>query len=228
VAVKIDRDRVRGMVNGKPDLEPERVYARYSLDTLAWSSWQEIPKAKGPAAERWTHVGRLSVARPDREAFLAAVYRDARAREGGIDAAATLADLLEADPRYLERGIPGIGYVQLLHESSYHGGQRFRRIDASLHYVIPGPVLPPNDGETYWSFRREMRVEDGLPVIPAGTNAEELDFSGTGLTDEGLLPLRELPRLRRLDLRGTKVTDEAVAALKAWAEERGRRLEIRR
>jgi hypothetical protein len=214
IRIRIDRDRWRGEIDGKADLEPETVYARYGLDGMRWSTWQEIPAAEGEAAKLWTHVGRLSVARPEREAFLEEAYRDARESPTGFDEEATLRRLVARDPKYLSRAIPGIGYVQVLHESSYHGRQRFRRIEASLYWVVPGPVPPLHEPGARWRYRESCRVDEtGRLHVPAGADLRELDLRGTGVTDEGLAAVTGLPGLRVLDLSTTAVTDGGLRVL---------------
>lgn len=192
---------------------PETVYARYGPDGVRWSSWHVLPAANGPAAERWTHSGTLAVPRVEREAFEEACHRDARGNANDIDQEATLKRILEDDPRYLERAIPFIGYVQFLHESTYHGGERLSRLEAQLSWVVPGPIRPPSGsrGEC-WRFREECRVDAGGRLhVPPGADVDELSLRGTSVTDEGLAALSLLPGLRRLDLADTGVTDAGLA-----------------
>lgn len=192
---------------------PGTVYARYGPDGIRWSSWQVLGAATGATAERWTHSGTLAVPRAEREAFEEACHRDAQGMPNDIDQEATLKRILEDDPRYLERAIPFIGYVQFLHESTYHGGERVRRLEARLSWGVPGPIRPPSGSrDECWRFREECRVgADGRLRVPPGADVDELSLRGTSVTDEGLAALSLLPGLRGLDLADTRVTDAGLA-----------------
>jgi hypothetical protein len=140
------------------------------------------------------------------------LYRDARSRGRSADAEATVRGILENDPEHFRRAIPFIGYVQILHESSYHGGQRFRRIEVHLSWCVPGPVRPPADRNQRWRLRAACRVDDdGRLHVPAGATIRSLDLRGAEVTDGGLSAVAGLHGLRRLDLSGTAVSDRALA-----------------
>jgi len=51
-------------------------------------------------------------------------------------------------------------------------------------------------------------------------NLEKLDLYGTQVTDQGLIHLEQLPKLRSVGLRGTNVTDDNAKRLHQVLRER--------
>jgi len=67
--------------------------------------------------------------------------------------------ILQKDPKFFEKSLPLVGYVQFLFEASLRGGQRIERIRFELTYGAGGMHSPPKDQSVYqtrdgpWRFK---------------------------------------------------------------------------
>jgi hypothetical protein len=209
VQVRVIRESARTR-DGEPVLSHELVFARYGPDGVHWSSWQRLDRKDG------AHGGTLTVPRPEREAWERLRSRRLRIvrAAGRLDDEVLVRRALEEDPRFLERAIPFIGYVQLLHQASYRGGERIRRLEGRLTWCVPGPVRWPEKRGSRWRFRATLGLEgEGRLVVPTGAAIRALDLGGSAVTNAGLTDVRHAIGLRRLDLSLTEIGDEGLAHL---------------
>ncbi|MFT5466534.1 MAG: hypothetical protein ACI8UO_001634 [Verrucomicrobiales bacterium] len=79
--------------------------------------------------------------------------------------------------------------------------------------VTPLAIGNPLVRVDYLVERDNTKDENIATIAAIGGNIAQLDLSRTQITDAGLAPLSELPRLTRLDLHSTQITDAGLAHL---------------
>jgi uncharacterized membrane protein len=89
---------------------------------------------------------------------------------------------------------------------------------ADLRAAIPGSLRPITPGERDLEYTAAIAGTDfgDLELERLGAAGKDmvwLDLSRTGVSDQGLKVLAEMPNLEHLDLRGTSVGDEGLRAL---------------
>ena len=117
-----------------------QVYARYSPDREHWSNWQALSSAPAaPEAPGRIFVGLLGIPQREREAYGKLGEEYARLDVPWVDdEEARVKWILEKDPKFFERSLPFIGYVEFLFETSFYGGQRIAAFRASAGCGLSG------------------------------------------------------------------------------------------
>ncbi len=126
-----------------------QVFARYSPDLKHWSSWQALTATRstdGTVSKKRVFTGQLSV--PDRErkdyTTLIQAYSELDV-DWKSDEEAAVKWILKKDPRFFERSLPFIGYVEFLFEAPFYGGQRITSLKAFVSYGMSGLASIPKD-----------------------------------------------------------------------------------
>ncbi len=126
-----------------------QVFARYSPDLKPWSSWQALtatPSTDGTVPKKRAFTAPLGV--PDRErkdyTTLIQAYSELDV-DWTSDEEAAVKWILKKDPRFFERSLPFIGYVEFLFEGRFQGGQRITSLKAALGYGVGGMAAIPKD-----------------------------------------------------------------------------------
>lgn len=124
------------------------VYARFSPDSKHWSTWQALksdtPLPTDPAGSLFT--GRMSVPQRERRE-----YSDMMEAYSKLDVPWTSDEealvtwIVARDPKFFERSLPFIGYVEFLYEAPLCGSQRITALKADVHYGIGGTHSIPKD-----------------------------------------------------------------------------------
>lgn len=122
-----------------------QVFARFSPDKRHWSTWQMLQHTKNKKALVFT--GSLGIPRQASAHYN--TLRNAYMRRNDVpwksDEEALVRSIVKRDPRFFRKHKPFIGYVQLLWEGSFRGGQRLRSLKLSATYAISGIHYPPKD-----------------------------------------------------------------------------------
>lgn len=140
------------------------LYTRYSPDGKHWSSWNylEIQQPKNKENSEQLFRGTLRIPYQERE-----VYQDWRRKYSQMDVPwasdeeAAVRWILKNDPKFFEKFLPFIGYVQFLFETQLRGGQRLKRIDIQISYGAGGTSSIPKNKEVKkshigsWRFKAE-------------------------------------------------------------------------
>ena len=142
------------------------VYARYSADRAHWSGWQAVP-LKQPQPDN-TPTGEvlafLKIATPPLapkstvfEGALAVPHREREAYEKHMetfmkldvpwtsDEEALAGWIVAREPDFFARSIPFVGYIEILFENSFHGGQPVAKLEARATYGMSGMASVPRD-----------------------------------------------------------------------------------
>ncbi len=136
------------------------VFIRYSPDLANWSSWQVLNTSESGDPGR-IFSGTVRIPNLERETYSALIGEYAKFDvEWRCDEDAAVRWLLSIDEHFFERYIPFIGYVEVLFESSFFGGQRISSFKAEVVYSLSGLHTLPKDTSSYeernstpWSFR---------------------------------------------------------------------------
>jgi len=140
-----------------------QAFARFSPDSKHWSTWQVLnttyPLPKDATGRLFT--GRLGVPQSERLEYTDLLQAYARLDvPWRSDEEALVAWILAKDPKFFERSLPFIGYVEFLFEASFQGGQRITALKADVSYVINGvhqaardPEAARNRGGLPWRFK---------------------------------------------------------------------------
>jgi len=139
-----------------------QLYARYSPDGKHWSSWHNLP-VQGPEPGKkpqQRYAGTLRVPYKEQDAYRRLVEEYSRMDvPWASDEEAAVRWILQKDPKFFEKSLPLVGYVQFLYETSLRGGQRIERIRFELSYGAGGKHSPPKDQGVYktrdgpWRFK---------------------------------------------------------------------------
>jgi len=148
------------------------VFIRHSPDLKHWTDWQvqeQQPEHPAPNMSQSPRKGTLAIPRIHREHYqklcdeFAVNSPDVPFRHEDV-----VRWILKGDPGYFAKGIPFIGYVQVMVEASLSDQQRIKGIHVSACSVIDGMVyrIPAQEREELqgkWSFV----AEDQTPAQPA-------------------------------------------------------------
>jgi hypothetical protein len=91
---------------------------------------------------------------------------------------------------------------------------------SKLRPFVGGLLLFTLAGSSFRADEAEDRAVQTIEKLGGivrltGNRRNEVDFSGTAVTDAGLKELATFPGLRQLSLRGTRATDAGIRRLKA-------------
>lgn len=125
------------------------VFARYSPDRKNWSTWQPLIAVQPPdgsTPSKNIFRGFLSVPEREREEYVSLLdaYRKMDV-DWASDEEAAVKWILEKHPRFFERTLPFIGYVEFLVESPFHGGQRITSLRANIPFGVGGTSAIPKN-----------------------------------------------------------------------------------
>jgi hypothetical protein len=136
------------------------VFARFSPDAKHWSTWQQL-KQVNPTSQVFS--GLLSV--PDRErANYSRLLQEYSNQDvpWRSDEEAAVKWILLRDPNFFQRSLPFVGYVQVLFEVRFPGGQRIASLQVDAGFGMSGLHYPPTDPESAkgrygvpWRFKAE-------------------------------------------------------------------------
>lgn len=139
------------------------LYVRYSPDLKHWSTWQVLKRETTPRAKEGVHAfeGQARVTYRDRAQYDVLRLRYARREEvaWSSDEDALARELVKHDPKFFEKSLPFVGYVQFLYEKSLPSGQRIKSIDVRVDWQTSGIQTEPRDPKTYkekrgpWQFK---------------------------------------------------------------------------
>ncbi|CAN5701422.1 hypothetical protein BH09VER1_BH09VER1_05320 [soil metagenome] len=144
---------------------PGQLYVRYSVDAKNWTTWQSLnveSKAtragKGVVFSQFIGVPLVS----QRE------YADLRGKYIRMDVPwksdeeATVKWILTNDPKFFERVVPFVGWVQFLLEGRFVEGRRLTSFTAEMYYDVDMIVMDPKDPalkkgrDVPWRFKAEV------------------------------------------------------------------------
>jgi hypothetical protein len=127
-----------------------RAYVRYGPDTQHWSSWQALTRlepASGELNDRFK--GTVAVLEKDQEPYSVLVGEYSRRDvPWPSDEDAAVRWIVARDPEFFSRNIPFMGYVQVLLETTLHGGQRIARLTTHASWGVSGLRTLPRDGRS--------------------------------------------------------------------------------
>jgi hypothetical protein len=124
------------------------IYARYSPDRKHWSSWHclEMQPPRNKRGPRQTYKGTVRVPYREAKAYRALIRKYVRMDvPWGSDEEAAVRWILEDDPRFFEKQLPFVGYVQFLYETVMRGGKRLKGLRFELHFGAGGAHMPARD-----------------------------------------------------------------------------------
>lgn len=124
------------------------IYARYSPDRKHWSSWQclEMQHPKDKRNPRQTYRGTVRVPYREMKAYRELILEYRRMNvPWGDDEEAAVRWILRDDPRFFEKQLPFVGYVQFLYETGIYGGKRLKALRFELSYGTSGLHQPARD-----------------------------------------------------------------------------------
>jgi hypothetical protein len=126
------------------------VFVRYSADRVHWSSWQKLAplRADEPSTPVTVFTGHLGVPARERTAYVERLRAYAMLDvPWASDEEAAARWIVDREPDFFARQIPFIGYVEILHERSFHGGQPITHLKAGIAYGMSGMSAMPKDPE---------------------------------------------------------------------------------
>ena len=141
------------------------LYARYSADGKNWTTWQYLEGSPpGPRdGAKSSFRGTLRV--PYRESAAYDQLRLEYARRNdvawGNDEEGLVKSIVAREPKYFEKSTPFIGYVQFLYETSLHGGDSIKGVQANLEWSVSGLTTlgktrqPRHNHTTPWRFKAQ-------------------------------------------------------------------------
>ncbi len=127
------------------------MYVRYSPDLQHWSTWQVLTNAEPLTPEEKENPGRyfkatLQVPERERRHYNELLEEYAHLEvPWASDEEAAVRWILQREPDFFAKQIPFIGYVQLLYEGDFYGGQRLRSLQAEVLSVANGMAATPKD-----------------------------------------------------------------------------------
>jgi hypothetical protein len=125
-----------------------QLFARYSPDGMNWSSWNHLnmEKPKDRKKPKQAYRGTLRIPYKEQKAYRKLLREYSRMDvPWGSDEEAAVKWILRKEPRFFQKSLPFVGYVQFLFEASLRGEQRIKRIRFSLSYAASGMHMPPRD-----------------------------------------------------------------------------------
>jgi len=128
------------------------LYARYSPDRRHWSSWQYLEGQGTGIRKRPSHTykGVLKVPSCEHKPYGKFVSKystmDVPWRS---DEEAVVRWILENDPRFFEKHLPFVGYVQFLFETRLSPRFSLKNLTARICYMVGGGHAPPKDKSVY-------------------------------------------------------------------------------
>ena len=119
-----------------------QLFARYSPDATHWSTWQPLMPGDIGKADlcRQQFRGSLRVPYRKQERYRELLQQYMRRDDvaWGSDEEALVTDLLRGDPKFFEKSLPFIGYVQFLYEGGLKGGERIRGMRVDIPWCVSG------------------------------------------------------------------------------------------
>jgi hypothetical protein len=121
-------------------------FVRYSADAKHWSTWQALPRDNTNHAGVFRGQIQVPSRDHDRYSELREQYR--KLDVPWVDDEEAFAQwLVKREPTFFAENIPFVGYVEILVEGSFHGGQRIRTMEVSLPWAVNGMHSVPKDKE---------------------------------------------------------------------------------
>ncbi len=135
-------------------------FARYSPDGLHWSNWQVLVCDRKRTDAR-AFSGEITVPQRERREYGEFLSEYAKLDvPWKSDEEAAVGWILKRSPDFFGRSLPFVGYVQLLFEFPFQGGQRLMKLRASAAYGMSGVHYPPKDESVFndrqgspWRFK---------------------------------------------------------------------------
>ena len=137
-------------------------FARYSPDGLHWSNWQVLVCDRKRTDAR-AFSGEITVPQRERREYGEFLSEYAKLDvPWKSDEEAAVGWILKRSPDFFGRALPFIGYVELLFEFPFQGGQRLTKLQASAAYGMSGVHYPPKDESVFndrqgspWRFKAQ-------------------------------------------------------------------------
>lgn len=122
------------------------VFVRYSPDKQHWSSWQVLESEQKPEEPGRHYSGVVQVPGVARAEYQRRLEQyGARDVPWVSDEEAAVRWIVGEDPDFFEKNLPFIGYIELLYEGSFYGGQRLQSMKIEVSCAISGRHIPPDD-----------------------------------------------------------------------------------
>lgn len=126
-----------------------QLFARYSPDAKHWSTWQLLLPADIGKADLRRQLFRGSLRVPNREQQRYGELLQQYMRRDDVawscDEEALVVNILRGDPKFFEKSLPFIGYVQFLYEGGLQGGERIRSMRVDIPWCVSGLQTLPKD-----------------------------------------------------------------------------------
>ncbi|MBI3878858.1 MAG: hypothetical protein HY301_02185 [Verrucomicrobia bacterium] len=138
---------------------PTYVFARYSPDLKHWSTWHFIESlektvtfyTKFIGLDEILFQGRLVVPRSERVEFEKEYFKFTSRRKTS-DQEEFVNDLIKREPKFFERSLPFIGYVEVLFEGSVKAGVPIKKLKVEASCTLSGMNFLGND-RSPWRFK---------------------------------------------------------------------------
>ena len=136
------------------------VYVRYSPDQKHWSSWQAVGFSREAHAKARENADANKGFVPYQRSFSTSIAIPQMARRQystlldtyrrsdvpwASDEEALVKKIMADDPKFFEKELPFVGYVQFLYETSISGGLRLREFKADIGWAVSGLHSPAKD-----------------------------------------------------------------------------------
>lgn len=137
-------------------------FVRHSPDGVHWSNWQVLVCDRKRTDAR-AFSGEITIPQRERREYGEFLSEYAKLDvPWKSDEEAAVGWILKRSPDFFGRALPFIGYVQMLFEFPFQGGQRLTRLQASAAFGMSGVHYPPKDESVFnerqglpWRFKAE-------------------------------------------------------------------------
>jgi len=139
------------------------MFLRYSPDGKHWSSWQAMnhPKPQDHTTTKRKFTAIVIIPQREREEYMSYMEKYWKLNVPWIsDEEAMVEWILLQDPKFFDKYIPFVGYLQFLYENSFPGSQRITEFHAVASFELGGKAQDPKDKNVYkerlnipWRFK---------------------------------------------------------------------------
>jgi len=186
VSVEMPTGPLKQKDGSEQQVQPGRLYVRYSADAKHWSDWQLLPQdmelwKKGKAAFKGEVAIPTRLRAPYNERLLAYAQWVNKEKPDlwASNEEEAVRWIVAKEPDYFRKQIPLIGYVQFLYEGTFLEARRVKGLKIYVNYATSGLASPhPNPEEEknrtqdVWSYRAEGALEP-VPLAKPRAKASE-------------------------------------------------------